>query len=330
MQHFIADKSSAEIRTLDVICVGNIVADAVGINAEAIPEEGSLALFDRVEMHLGGCASNTAVALAKLGISVGLAAKVGTDGFGDFCQSELGKHGVDTRGLKRSESEATSFSFIMIPASGNRRIFHTPGANATFSADDIDVALFTGVQWVIFGGLALMPLLTGESLAAVLKAIKRTGTRIAADTVTNHRFTARDWEELLGPCYPYFDVFFPSEEEARAITGQSDPEKICTAFRNRGSAIAGVKLGDRGSAIMSDEVFFTIPAYPVKCVDTLGAGDCFMAGFIVGLLHGYTPLHAARLGNAVGAHCIQAIGATTGIPRLEQVLAFQQKNRNKP
>jgi hypothetical protein len=55
---------------LDVVCVGNVVVDAVGVNVDKIPPEGSLALFDKVEMHLGGCANNTAVALAKACASV--------------------------------------------------------------------------------------------------------------------------------------------------------------------------------------------------------------------------------------------------------------------
>lgn len=327
MGRSIGNKSCTQMSTLDVMCVGNIVADIVGINVEGTPAEGGLTLFDRVEMHVGGCASNTAVALAKLGIPVGLAAKVGADHFGDFHRSELTKRGVDTRGLRQSGSAATSCSFILIPPSGNRRILHTPGANTTFAADDIDVTLFTGVKWVIFGGLGLLPLLTGESLAGLFKAAKRAGARTAADTATNHHYVASDWEKLLGPSYPYLDVFFPSEEEARAITGQSDPESICTTFQASGVAIAGVKMGNRGSAVMSDEGFFTIPAYPVKCVDTLGAGDCFMAGFITGLLQQLPPSQAGQFGNAVAADCVQAIGATTGIRSIEQVLAFQQKTK---
>src|SRR5688572_20554499 len=136
--------------SLDVVCVGNVVVDSVGVNVGRIPDEGSLALFDKVEMHLGGCANNMAVALAKLGVNVGLSAKVGADGLGDYCIGELNRVGVDTRGVKRSSNDSTSFSFIMIPKSGNRRILHTLGANATFSPADIDAAFLKGVKWVSF------------------------------------------------------------------------------------------------------------------------------------------------------------------------------------
>lgn len=311
----------------DVICVGNIVVDAVGVYVDTIPDEGALALFDRVEMHLGGCANNTAIALAKLGFSVGLSAKVGADGLGDYCAKVHAESGVDTRGLVRSPRDSTSFSFIMVPRGGNRRILHTLAANATFGPDDIDTSLFAGAKWVGFHGLALVSKLEGENLAATLKAAHAAGARTAGDTAINDRFTAADWERMLGSCYEHFDILFPSEVEAVAMTGQTDPRAICETLRARGVKIAGVKLGERGCAVLSDEGYFEIPAYRVNCVDTLGAGDAFMAGLIAGMLRGLSPSGAARLGNAVSAHCVQSVGATTGIKPLADILAFQAKQK---
>ncbi len=314
--------------TPDVICVGNIVVDAVGVYVDRIPEEGALALFDRVEMHLGGCAGNMALALGKLGISVGLSAKVGADGLGDYTANALAEGGVDTRGLVRSKSESTSFSFIMVPRGGNRRILHTLAANATFAPADIDARLFVGAKWVSFNGLALVPHLEGANLAGLLKAAHAAGARTAGDTAINDRFTSDDWERMLAPCYEHFDILFPSEAEAVAITGHSEPRKICETLRARGVKIAGVKLGERGCAILSDEGYFEIPAYTVNCIDTLGAGDSFMAGLIAGMLRGGSPSDAARLGNAVSAHCVQAIGASTGIKPLPEILEFQRARDN--
>ena len=317
-------------KQLDIVCLGNVVVDAVGVYVDAIPEEGALTLFDRVEMHLGGCASNTSMALGKLGLNVGLIAKVGTDGLGDYVASELSQHGVDVRGLRRSKADATSFSFVMVPSHGNRRILHTLAANKTFGPKDIDTKLFAGAKWVCVGGLALLPGLHGTDLAQVLKAAKKAGAQTAADTAINDRFSAKEWRELLEPSYPYLDVLFPSEIEAQAMTGHKDPRKICTTLHGYGVKIAGVKLGDKGCAVMSKEGYFEIPCYKVKCVDTCGAGDCFMAGLLAGLLRGYAPAEAARLGSAVSAHCVQAIGATTGIPALKKVLSFQkQSGRSK-
>ena len=316
-------------KRLDIVCVGNVVVDAVGVYVDTIPDEGALALFDRVEMHLGGCANNTSLTLAKLGLNVGLVAKIGTDGLGDYVARELSSNGVDVRGLRRSKADATSFSFVMVPTHGNRRILHTMAANATFGPKDIDTNLFKGAKWVCAGGLALLPGLHGKDLAQVLKAAKKAGAQTAADTAINDRFSPKEWRALLEPSYPYLDVLFPSEVEATAITGETDPRKICNALRKFGVKIAGVKLGDKGCAVLSDAGYFEIPCYKVKCVDTCGAGDCFMAGLLAGLLRGEAPQDAARLGNAVSAHCVQAIGATTGIPKLKTVFSFQKQKSSK-
>src|ERR1043165_3910825 len=203
------------MRAPEVICVGNIVVDAVGVDVDRIPDEGGLSLFDRVEMHLGGCANNMAIALAKLGIPVGLSAKVGADGLGDYCAKIHSETGVDTRGLVRSKTDSTSFSFIMVPRSGNRRILHTLAANATFGPKDIDTSLFTGAKWVSFNGLALLPNLEGENLAGLLKAARAAGARTVGDTATNERFSRQDWARTLGASYEHFDILFPRSEERR-------------------------------------------------------------------------------------------------------------------
>jgi len=311
----------------DILCVGNVVVDAVGVGVDEIPPEGSLALFDRVELHLGGCAANAAMSLGKMGLKVGLAAKVGNDGMGEFVRGVFEKQGVDCRGVMVSKDpyESTSYSFIMLPKSGNRRILHTLGANASLGPRDISPKLLKGAKWVATLGLTLLPGLFGKDLAAVLKAARKAGARTAGDTANNNRMA--DWSPAFKGCWEYFDVFFPSEEEARRIAGDRKPREICQYFRDQGVKIAGVKLGERGCAVLTADGYEEIPAYKVKAVDTLGAGDNFMAGFLAGMLKGRSPFDAARLGCATSAHCVQAVGATTGIPKLAKIEAFMRNRK---
>lgn len=309
----------------DILCVGNVVVDAVGVGVDEIPAEGSLALFDRVELHLGGCAANAAMSLAKMGLKVGLAAKVGDDGMGEFVRGVFTRAGADCRGLvvSRDKRESTSYSFIMLPKGGNRRILHTLGANTSFGPKDISPSLFKGTKWVAALGLSLLPGLFGKNLAAVLKAARKAGAKTAGDTANNNRMA--DWSPIFEGCWEHFDVFFPSEEEAKRIAGDRPPKDICQFFRDRGVGVAGVKLGEHGCAVMTADAYEVIPAYKVKAVDTLGAGDNFMAGFLAGMLKGRSPFDAARLGCATSAHCVQAVGATTGIPKLSKIEAFMKR-----
>ncbi|GMV79309.1 MAG: hypothetical protein AMXMBFR7_04930 [Planctomycetota bacterium] len=309
---------------VDILCVGIVVVDAVGLYVDEWPREGSLLLFDRVEQHIGGCPANTALGLAKLGIRTGLVAKVADDGLGAFVKEQMRRHGVDVRGLKTEHGPtSTSYSFIMLPRSGDRRIYHTLGCNGTFAPKDVDTKLFKGPKWVAFEGLSLMPRLFGANLAKLLKAARKAGARTAGDTALNSKL--EDWRPVFAGCWEHFDVFFPSEEEAHRITGPLKPREVCRWFRDRGVKIAGVKLGSRGCAVETDDGYEEVPAYKVKCVDTTGAGDAFMAGFLTGMLKGLHPVEAARLGSATSAHCVQAVGATTGIPKLNRVQAFQKR-----
>jgi len=309
----------------EILCLGNVVVDAVGVHVDDWPKEGSLLLFDRVELHIGGCAANTALGLAKMGLRAGLAAKIGNDGLGEFVRSVMKSHGVATQQLvvSKDKRDSTSYSFIMVPKSGDRRIYHTLGANGTYGPADLAPNAFKGVKWLAVQGLSLLPKLTGADLAQVLKAARKAGAKTAGDTALNNRLA--DWGPLFKGCYEHFDVFFPSEEEAHRIAGNRPAKDICKYFRDQGVRIAGVKLGSKGCALMTDDGYEEIPIYKVKAIDTLGAGDSFMAGLLAGLLLGKNSFEAARLGNATAAHCVQAVGATTGIPKLSKILALAKK-----
>jgi sugar/nucleoside kinase (ribokinase family) len=91
-------------KLLTVTCLGILAADVVGKPVERLPERGKLNLVDRIELHGGGCANNTGIGLAKIGIKTAVIGKVGSDGFGDFMVSSLAGSGVDTSGVVRDGS----------------------------------------------------------------------------------------------------------------------------------------------------------------------------------------------------------------------------------
>jgi len=68
------------------------------------------------------------------------------------------------------------------------------------------------------------------------------------------------------------------------------------------------------------------PIYKVETIDSSGAGDCWIAGFLTGVINGWDVERAARFGNASAAHCVQAIGCTAGVKSLEDILEFQKQN----
>lgn len=304
---------------MDVICLGIFVADVLAKPITKIPDRGKLELFDEMELHTGGCANNTAIGLARLGISAGAMGKVGEDGFGDFVINNLKRNGVDTRGIRRTREANTSLTFVMIAPDGERSFLHYVGANGTIKLQDIDFDLIGGSKILHIGGFFLMPGFDGEPTAEVLRRAKEMGVTVSLDTCWDSR---GNWMKLLEPCLPYVDIFLPSIEEAKMLSGREDPEEISRFFLDYGVQIVGLKMGERGSYVRTKDEAVREPAYKVDVVDATGAGDAFVAGFLAGYIMGWDLHRCVKLANATGAACVTAIGTTAGIKDLDQVMSI--------
>jgi sugar/nucleoside kinase (ribokinase family) len=303
----------------DVLCVGIAVADAMAKPVDRIPDWDRLGTFDHLEHHVGGCAVNTGVDLVRLGASAAVSACVGRDGAGAFVRQRLRESGLDTTGLVETDEAATAYTFVMIGSDGRRRYLHHVGANALLTDSHVPADLLARGRIVHLGGSLLMPAMDGEPTARLLAQAREVGLLTSMDTAFNPHVDSR---ALIEPCLPWLDIFIPSVEEARAITGQSDVAAMLDWLAPWPIRTLGIKLGDGGCVIREQGGTTRYPAYQVEVVDGSGAGDAFMAGFLYGCLQGWDTPRTTRFANATAAHCIQAIGCSAGVPRAGQVTAF--------
>jgi len=303
----------------DVVCLGILVADVVGKPIESMPERGKLALVDNMELHIGGCASNTGTALAKIGVNAAIIGKVGDDGFGDFMVKELSKFGSDCSGIVRDQTTHTSSTMVMVDAAGERTFIHYIGANATLTEADVDFEVIKRGKILHVAGTFLMPAFDGQPTANVLKKAKELGVTTSIDTCWDSR---GNWMKLLEPCLPYVDYAVPSIEEARMCTGKHDPSDVADVFMAKGVKTVALKMGDQGCYIKNSDIELRIPIYKVDAIDAVGAGDAFAAGFLTGIVRGWDLLTTGKFANAVGAFCVTALGATTGIKDQKAIEAF--------
>src|SRR5687768_13892470 len=116
----------------DIACLGILVADLLGHPIDALPPRGRLGLVDRMNLHIGGCAANTGIDLARLGVAVSILGKVGVDGLGDFVLATLRREGLDTRGVVRDDEVGTSATMVMVSSDGERTFLHHLGGNARY------------------------------------------------------------------------------------------------------------------------------------------------------------------------------------------------------
>jgi len=308
---------------MDVVCLGIIVADVMGKTIEKMPEPGKLEIFEQMELHPGGCAVNTAISLSKLGIKARVMGKAGKDNFAEFILKKLEDHKVDASGIKYTEKKSTSFTFAAINKKGERAFFHYPGADEKLKFEDVDFNLIKGCKIFHLAGFYLMPHFDGEPIAKVLREVKKYGITTTLDTAWNSK--VENWQELIEPCLPYVDVILPAIEEARMFSKRERESDIADYLLSRGVKVVALKMGGEGCYIKDRHQKFHLPAYPIKAVDTSGAGDAFVAGFLAGMIKGLPLRQTAEFANAVAALCVQDIGCTAGVKSLKETLNFMEK-----
>lgn len=302
-----------------VVCAGIVVADHLCAPISHLPAAGELVRSEELVLNIGGCATNAAIVLAKLGVRASVCGRVGDDVFGRFVAESLAGHGVDPRGLIVDPDRATSQSLIVNVRGQDRRFIHSFGANQGFSASDLDPALAGRPQVLYVGGYLVMPGLDPDELAERFARARRAGVTTVLDVVTPGPGAHLD---QLRPVLPETDVFLPNADEAALILGEPDPIRQALAFRDLGARRVVVTRGEHGSIAVSDQLRARIGAYPVAFVDGTGGGDAFDAGFIAGLIEGLPEVECLKLASAVGASCVRAVGTTAGIFARHEVAPF--------
>ncbi len=302
-------------KILDCVLCGSCVVD---ILVRPVPLDqpiggGRLLISDPIEITTGGIVSNSGITLSKLGMKVAAFSLVGDDQWANMIRQKYEEHGIETSHLLTSAEDATSTTAVLIDEAGERSFAHCVGAprlmDKRLFLENLDV--FAKSRSALIGYYSLMPKLESD-LEEVLRAIVETGCKTALDAAGDGG-TMQPLDRLL----PYLNAYVPSLNEAMHQTGLSDPEKIIEKYRKCGApGLLGVKLGSQGALLSpADGSMIRIEQVPAPgpVIDTTGAGDCFYAGLLCGILRGLTPEQTGRLAAAAGACCVTGLGATSGI-----------------
>jgi sugar/nucleoside kinase (ribokinase family) len=306
----------------NVVCLGILVADVIARPVERVPAGGTLELVQEITLRAGGCALNTGTALARFGLRVAVAGKVGADAFGDFLLAQLAERELDASGVLCDESVPTATTVVLVDGRGERTFLHSPGADGTVRTEELDEDLLFAGRALHLAGALVLPQMDGKPSAGLLAAARERGVLTSLDTVWD---ASGRWERIL-PSLPHLDLFMAGLGEAQAISGHDEPAAAAAWLRARGVREVAVKLGEDGCYVAGEDVEKRLPAPSVRAVDGTGAGDAFAAGLLYGRLAGWPLERAARLGNAAGALATTAVGATEGVPGLHETLALAGLN----
>jgi sugar/nucleoside kinase (ribokinase family) len=263
---------------------------------------GATTLVEHIGQHLGGNAANTSFALARLNCAVQTLSLVGDDASGEFVISRLRSAGVDTGGIYKLAA-ATSMALSLVNGKAERALLYLMGASGEDFPEPFTMP--PGGNHFHLAAVFRMQYLRRHA-PAILRMARERGMTTSADTQWD---TEGEWMTVLRPSLPHLDLLFVNEDEARLLTGHADAGRAVEALRDAGAPHTVVKLGAEGCLVDGEHV----PGFAVDAVDATGAGDCFVAGYLAALSHGFTDRSAARFANAVGAIAVGKIGAVEGL-----------------
>jgi sugar/nucleoside kinase (ribokinase family) len=308
-------------RDIDLVVVGDCNPDVMVLGGDVTPAFGQQEkLVEGISMVVGGSAAITAVAAARLGLSVELVAAVGADPAGEFMLSQLAQEGVGNGAVAVRDSVPTGMT-VALSRGADRAILTALGAVASLTTQDVPATLLARARHVHVSSYFLLERSLGPGLAAMLASARAAGATTSLDTNWD---PAEEWGDgQLRASLAQTDVLLPNEQEAMRIAGEPNLPAAADALTAAGPRLA-VKLGERGVLCADGRVWHRVELPPVTPVDTTGAGDCFNAGLIAGLLRGLALSDAATLGCAVGALSTRAAGGTASCPDLASALALAQ------
>ena len=304
-----------------IVCYGNAVLDIIVRTAPEHPPFGASVHVDSIEQVLGGNGAATAYAIGRLGVPVRLYAPIGGDAFGRYLLSRLESAGVDTHGVEVTPAP-TATSVVLVNSEGERSLLHRRGASGEGFAGPLP---YPGAHEAPAGHMHLgtpfaVPRLRPRT-AELLAGGRARGWTTSVDTQWD---AAGRWMADLEPALPFTDILFANREEARMLTGETEPARAAAAFGSAGARDVILKLGSEGCAVFSGGDEFRVPAFPAEVVDTTGAGDCFVGGFLAALARGASCRQAARFACGVAALSVGRLGAVEGLLGYQETLAWME------
>ena len=308
-----------------IATIGDVNVDLIA-RIDRMPDLGKQVITRDFQTHGGGSSANFAMECARLGMDIQLFGKVGDDVFGRFVLVELEDNKVDTSNVLLTDRK-TGVTFAMVQ--GIDRSFITfRGENATYNINDIDLTKISA-DLVHLPSYFLMDGLR-DDYVKLIDLLHGADIPVSFDTGWDPRGFPKESVEPLYDIIPKVDIFLPNLDEARKILGNDrlTPGGAASILLDMGVKIVVIKMGKDGCYVTDGRVAEQVPAFNVNVVDTTGAGDTFIAGFVMGHIHGRSLRECAVIGAATAGLKIGGVGWSK-YPTRERVNRFLQENYNK-
>jgi len=273
----------------------------------------------------GGDTSNCVIAASRLGARCAYLSQVGDDVFGRQLLALWREEGVDASGVRTAGGADTGLYFVTHGAEGHSFSYRRAGSAASrMTPGGMPLTRVAEARFLHCSGISqAISRSARDTVAQAMRIAREAGTRISYDL----NFRPRLWpaERALAEALatlPHCDLFFPSIDEVRLLTGLSAPEDVIDWSHRHGAKAVVLKLGAQGSLVSEGNGAVEVPPHPVQALDATGAGDCFAGACLARLAAGDTLAQAARAANIAAALSTRGYGAITPLPRWPDVRAL--------
>ncbi len=302
----------------EILVLGSVNRDLI-VHAPRLPLPGETLRGQRFGSCLGGKGANQAVAAARLGAKVALAARVGLLENGAAMVEQLKGEGVDIRAIVQPADEVPGVALIVVGAEdAENQIVTVAGSNGTLPLQQVEALELAGLRWLV--AQQELPL---QSVARAFERAHEAGVK----TLLNAAPFRPGCDSLL----PHVDLLVVNALEAQALVTTLDgdrvgPEALAQALRAKGPSAVLVSLGAEGLCWVDAEGSRRMPARAVKAVDTVGAGDTLVGALVTALAEGQSIVNALAFAQAAAALAVSRPGVQDAMPRREEVEQLLNKN----
>ncbi|MFH1662442.1 MAG: carbohydrate kinase family protein [Chloroflexota bacterium] len=318
---------------IGVVGIGALNIDNI-YRVERILEDAE-SLVDEVKSFPGGSAANTIYGLSKLGVDTGFVGAVGDDVEGRLMLQDFEKTGVDTSHIIVKTREKTGKTLCLSDISGKRSIYVIPGVNNLLSLDDINLPYINESRFLHISSFA-----DDRQFQLLLDLVNKITPQVKISFSPGELYASKGLKALAS-ILNKTHILFTNQREMQILTGKDfiTGAKIClengcriiAVTLGKGNRLAGSK---KASAIcyirdIKNEYMIEPAGITETCIDTTGAGDAFVTGFLYGFLIKKGLEECGQMGNIAAQFCIHQLGARQGLPTLIQLHKRYKEIYNK-
>ena len=285
---------------------------------ESVPMAGQDSTIKEFRMLPGGSAANCAVSAARLGVKVKQVGVIGQDSFSKILLDDLNLSGVSTDHISCVPG-TSAFAVIVVDSNGERTMLSYRDLSTTKITKSLARICLSKRDYLHVSGYAFQTEHTRQIANDLLARAREVGTITSIDP--SFQFASDDHKSLLEG----LDYIFPNQDEAYQMTGESDPAQAALKILDYGVKCVVVTCGSSDCIIVGETVegVNRVPSYEVSDpVDSTGAGDGFVGGFLAARMRGFDVQQCARIGHAVAANVVMEFGGHSGSPNTVQLQQF--------